>query len=270
MNTFEDSRPYYGEDPFIATGPEGQCFYIESQDEKRVQAKLVSSLDPQTWHTAPEYTLHEDPNEHQLWAPELHCIEEDPDQPWIILYSFSKGENRTHRVHKIQNGISTQLISTWSIDATTFRYNNQRYLVYSGWEPNQTEEFPQSLYIANWQTPHLHQQISTPTLSWEGQINEGPQFIDHPDFGTGLLYSANASWTQDYCTGFLELIGANPNPLNPAHWAKDFRPLAKNTGHAQFIPPNGLLYHRKLSPLPGWADREVIYDAEFFHYSDTD
>jgi hypothetical protein len=83
-----------------------------------------------------------------------------------------------------------------------------------------------------------------------------------------LLYAADASWTQAYKMGLLEWTGGDVT--DPASWQKLPRPFFTGGGHGCVIEtPAGsrLVYHRKLSADPGWADREIrwaplTWDAE--------
>lgn len=263
-STFKDSRPLMGSDPFlfrIGNDP----YLIESEDDRRITISLLSGL--QNPYRVSRTIIWESNDEQELWAPELHQLGDF----YHILYSFSNGENHTHRTHIL---VSTNPFGPyqryrigpdiWGIDQTLFSYQGTEYLVHSGWEDNETDFFPnqQNLYIAPFLDPEQRVCISRPTLTWEGSINEGPQYIQSC-IGQGLLFSANSSWTQDYCTGFLELFGTDP--LNPEHWAKDVKPLGTNAGHAQFFEYR-MVYHKKLSTLPGWADRAIIIGAPLDEY----
>jgi GH43 family beta-xylosidase len=90
-------------------------------------------------------------------------------------------------------------------------------------------------------------------------VNEGPEVVRHP--GTGqlfVLYAADASWTQAYKTGLLEWTGGEVT--DPASWEKRPRPFFTGGGHGCVVETAAgtrLVYHRKLSGDPGWADREI-------------
>jgi GH43 family beta-xylosidase len=104
--------------------------------------------------------------------------------------------------------------------------------------------------------------LSRPEYDWEmsvAPINEGPEVIRHPASGRlFLLYAADASWTQAYKMGLLECTGSDVT--DPASWHKRPRPFFTGGGHGCVVDtPAGphLVYHRKLGPEPGWADREI-------------
>lgn len=264
MTIFKDSRPRLGQDPFIIRY-KGFLLLIESQDEKRILIRdFNGSFDP--------IVVWEDPAEYQLWSPELHEI----DNWWYIYYTASDGQNRNHRTyvleapnlfgpyHKYQIGLDI-----WGIDMTVFRHNRIWYAAWSGWEQN-GDEFPQHLYIAEMYSPtkvNHRIKISSPQLSWEkshAPILEGPQAFHSPSGTLFISYAANASWTQEYSTGLLELTG--DDPLNPEHWVKHPKPLLVNGGHGHPLE-GSFVYHRKLSSFPGWNDREIRVSP--FHWNNN-
>lgn len=263
MNIFKDQRPLYGQDPFIHMY-NGYHHLVESIDEKKI---AVSIINPHTMRRVTQQIVWESSSELQVWAPELHQI----DGHWFIYYSSSNGENNTHGAKVIgaaNNPFgpylwSQNLIDPWSIDMTTFVWEGKRYAAWSGWDRNK-DEFPQNLYIAPMISPvEVGERVllTKPEFDWElsiKPINEGPQTYIK-DGRLFMLFSANASWTQEYATGLLELIGVNP--LNSWHWVKRDRPLMLNAGHGMVVGDD-FWYHRKMSVLEGWTDRE-IYNLPF-------
>jgi GH43 family beta-xylosidase len=257
-NPFKDSRPICGQDPHI-TKRNGELILCESEDEKRICLSYLTAEGKKV-----KQVVWEDPDEFQVWAPELHQIY----GLWFIYYSASDGCNKNHRTKVIGAGMNpfgkylwSEIVGEdiWGIDMTTFEWDGKRYAVWSGWEDNETE-FPQNLYIAPMASPieiGPRTLLCSPTYDWEksiAPINEGPQaFVE--DGRLYLLFSGNASWTQDYSTGILELIGVNP--LNPWHWIKCPRALMTNAGHGHILDDR-FWFHRKMSTMAGWTDREII------------
>lgn len=257
-NIFSDKRPFYGQDPYVFSY-KGIYWLIESQNEDRISISALDDLqNPRRLNTM---VLWDDPKERQVWAPEIHNINGD----WYIYYTASDGCNTNHRTfvlhserflgpYKFCGRVGPDI---WGIDMTTFTWQNKRYAVWSGWERN-GDEFPQNLYIAEMTSPFTVKdrvKLSVPELDWELSvcpILEGPQVWSYGKLK--LLYSANASWKQEYSTGLLTLNGADP--LNPDHWMKRASPVMKNAGHGCMLE-GYFIYHRKMSTFPGWTDREI-------------
>src|SRR5436309_746267 len=72
--------------------------------------------------------------------------------------------------------------------------------------------------------------ISRPEYPWEKRgrplVNEGPTPLWHNNV-LFLIYSASASWTDDYCLGQLRWTGGAP--LNPTSWLKKSTPVFSST-----------------------------------------
>ncbi|MDQ4132882.1 MAG: glycoside hydrolase family 43 protein [Actinomycetota bacterium] len=210
----------------------------------------------------------------QVWAPELHRIEER----WYVYFSASDGRPGSHRTYALvaDDPLGPYLHlgpvrdldhDVWAIDLTVFAHAGRRYAVWSGWEGGD-DGFPQNLYIAPmvnpWTIGGERRCLSRPEHGWEtsvAPVNEGPQAIRNPQSGQlFLMYSADASWTQAYKLGLLEWIGGDV--ADPASWRKLPYPFFTRGGHACAVEtPTGsrLVYHRKVSGDPGWADREIVF-----------
>lgn len=260
-NIFNDRRPTYGQDPFI-TMVDGIPLLCEAISEEKIAISPLESLEcPQRVNTI---VVWDDDFEHQVWAPELHYI----DDLWYIFYSSSDGNNETHRNYVLQAphpygpywNMGRIGPDIWGIDLTVFDWwNGKRYAVWSGWEQNE-DGFPQNLYIAGMvgsRTLGPRVKLSVPEYGWEKSIApilEGPQVCSNHG-KLSLLYSANASWKQEYSTGLLTFVG--DNPLNPEHWQKHPTPLFTNAGHGCIVD-GYFIHHRKISTFPGWTDREIV------------
>jgi GH43 family beta-xylosidase len=261
MNIFDDRRPMYGQDPFV-TMVDDVPLLIESIDEEKIAISPLDSLhSPQRKDTI---IVWDDEYEHQVWAPELHHV----DGLWYIFYAASDGNNKNHRNYVLQAPhpfgpywkIGAAGPDIWGIDMTRFDWwDGNSYAVWSGWEKND-DEFPQNLYIARMYDPitlGMRVKLSVPEYDWEKSIApilEGPQVCSNHG-GLALLYSANASWKQEYSTGILTFVGSDP--LNPSHWQKNPNPLYTNAGHGCIVD-GYFIHHRKISAFPGWTDREIV------------
>lgn len=259
MRLFEDRKPVYGQDPYIVKHHDFY-FLIESIGDKKIALNFLDSL--ASLNRTQQVIIWNHPEEYQVWAPEIHNI----NGRWYVYYASSNGDNFYHRNYVLS---SDKLFGpytfegmlgpdVWGIDLTSFEWDGERYAVWSGWE-NNFDGFPQHLYIGYMPTPICvdgRVKISSPEHKWEkshADINEAPQLVTNKD-RLILSFSADASWTKDYKTGILELVG--DDPLNPDHWQKNEYPLLFNTGHGCWVDDYHV-YHRKMSSFPGWTDREL-------------
>lgn len=218
------------------------------------------------------------PYSHDVWAPELHRL----DGRWYVYVAAGDGDNRTHRMHVLvgpegdprgdyrYGGTISDAADRWAIDGTVAEIAGRRYFVWSSWPSD--VDVQQDLTIAAMVSPTelagTGVRISSPEHPWErvGRpvVNEAPQLLTRGD-RTFLVYSASGSWTDDYCLGRLELVGADP--LDPASWVKHPEPVFARTadvqapGHACFVTTCGgtcdwIVYHAAKHPGAGW-DRDV-------------
>lgn len=158
----------------------------------------------------------------EVWAPEIVT-----DGGRFYIY-FTAGAGSAHRMFVISSATAdggytaeTQLAlpdGKWAIDGTMFTFNGQRWFVWSGWAGDTNVE--QNLYIARMSSPTTptgaRYIISQPRESWERVvgnpfINEAPEAIKDPDGRLHVVYSANGSWSDQYCLGELRLrAGGDP------------------------------------------------------------
>ncbi|MEU7374951.1 glycoside hydrolase family 43 protein [Streptomyces albidoflavus] len=152
----------------------------------------------------------------EVWAPE---IVRDGGRYYIY---FAAGRGAAHRMYVISSeqadqgyGSATKLAlpnDKWAIDGTLFTFEGQRWFVWSGWEGDTNVE--QNLYLARMNSPTEptgpRYVISQPRESWERVvgnpfINEGPEPVMDPNGQLHIAYSANGSWSDQYCIADLRL-----------------------------------------------------------------
>ncbi|MGW1838256.1 glycoside hydrolase family 43 protein [Streptomyces sp. NPDC002067] len=157
-----------------------------------------------------------------VWAPEIVR-----DNGRYYIY-FTGGHSAAHRMYVISSaradggyGAERKLAlpdDKWAIDGTLFTFGGKRWFVWSGWSGGTNNE--QNLYIARMKDPVTptgkRYVISQPREKWERKvgnpyINEAPEAIKDPKGQLHIVYSANGSWSNQYCLADLRLrAGGNP------------------------------------------------------------
>ena len=235
------------------------------------------------------------PDSRDLWAPEIHFI----DNKWYVYYAADDGNNANHRMYVLENASLNPLTGVWqqkgkiadptnkwAIDGTVFNYNNQLYMIWSGWEGD--VDVRQNLYIAKMSNPFTidgpRVMISTPAYDWETigspDVNEGPEILKNPNGKIFLTYSASGCWNDDYSLGLLSLKDGG-DPLNAGDWTKSATPVfTKNAAGAVYAPGHNsffkskdgtedwILYHANSQPGQGCGDTRNPRAQKFTWNSD--
>jgi GH43 family beta-xylosidase len=182
-----------------------------------------------------------------IWAPEIHFI----NGKWYVYFAAgATNDVWAIRMYVLEGTGADPLTATWtekgrittpwdtfSLDASTFVANGNRYLTWAQSEPNA----PSSLYIAKlanpWTITGPTTRISTPTYDWERRgipVNEGPTVIQR-NGRIFLTYSASAT-DANYCLGLLT-ASAGSDLLSASAWTKTATPvLAGNAATGQYGP----------------------------------
>lgn len=210
---------------------------------------------------------------------------------WYLYYMGDDGNNVNHRLGVLKanstdpQGSWTDLgqVNTggsWAISGFPFQdYNGNWYLTWSGWQ-NPNDGFPQNTYIAPMTNPWTigtRVLISSPTNSWEnssGAVQEG-QIVLKRNGKLFLIYSCNASWTDNYCLGMLTWSGGSV--LSASSWVKSSGPVFQQTanvkgpGGPSIVPSadgtqDWLVYHSNAYSNSGWLRRvvnmkQITYDG---------
>jgi GH43 family beta-xylosidase len=225
----------------------------------------------------------------ELWAPEVMFLQ----GKWYAYFAADDGDNNHHRLYVLENASADPMKSEWifkgeindstnkwAIDGDVYEYNNQLYMVWSGWQDDVNGE--QDIYIAKMSNPWTissgRVRISRPTYDWETHgdlhsavdpphvsVNEGPQFLAHNN-KLFVIYSASGCWTDFYALGLLTFNGSNL--LDSTAWIKNPQPVFKQSpqnnvyapGHNSFFKsPSGkqdwILYHANDAPGLGCSDK---------------
>lgn len=271
---FDNTKTERADDPYIVEH-EGSYYYCWSDGEIKVARldsleRVTRSNGKRVFSSAGKYT--------GIWAPELHYI----DGEWYIYVAMVEGNggNEVHRMYCLKGtsqdptgrftlvGQVTDKTDKWAIDGTVFKYNNELYTVWSGWEGD--TNVSQNIYIAHMSNPWTIDServlLSKPDY-WDNYtrnpaINEGP-CVAEVDGKIFILFSGNGSWTDDYSIGYLEFDGSDP--LDASSWTKSKRPILQKgektygPGHCSvFKAVDGSLwmaYHANLKSGTGWNGR---------------
>ncbi|MBI5668652.1 MAG: family 43 glycosylhydrolase [Chloroflexi bacterium] len=286
-----------GQDPSVVYH-DGYYYLVQSNAGHLTIAKSdtltdLGDAEPVTVFTPPPGQ----PYSYDMWAPELFYHEGE----WYIYVAATEapGNNPTHRMYVLQadsddpqgtwtvkGKVYDPTTDKWAIDGVVFEYNDQLYMVWSGW-PGDRGDFPQNLYIAPMSDPLTlsgeRVLLSEPDQPWErsvAAIQEGPQAFIQDD-QLSIVYSADASWSTAYKLGLLKLTGENP--LDADAWQKVGPVFSGYTnasgsvygvGHnSNPVPsPDGseswLVYHTKTVPADGWGDRAIV--AQEFSWNPDD
>lgn len=274
VSTFSNPLLSSGPDPWVIK-KDNSYFYTHTlgnsiaiwKTEKMSQLRNVT---PQTIWTAPATG----PNSQNVWAPELHFI----NNKWYAYYTAgSSTDLSTQRTFVLENSSSDPRIGTWvdkgkifdpaadffAIDGTVFNYNSKDYFIWSG-QANATDP-TQRIYIAKmsdpWTISTSRSLISSPTLSWEmigspPAVNEGPEILKNSTGKIFLLFSASGCWTDDYGLGMLTLKDAG-DPLVPADWTKSPSPVFSKNSNASVYGPG----HNAFFKSPDGTQDWIIYHA---------
>lgn len=276
-----------GQDPSVVQH-EGNYYLVQSNAGQLTIAKASTLTGLGSARPVPVFApLPGETYSYDMWAPELVYL----DGGWYIYVAATSapGDNATHRMYVLEadtadpqgtwtmrGKVYDPAADKWAIDGTVFEYDDQLYMVWSGW-PGDTGDFPQNLYIAEMSDPltlsserHL---ISEPDQPWENSIaaiQEGPEAFIH-EGQLSIVYSADASWNRAYKLGLLKLVA--DDPLDAESWEKigpvfsayeDDDGATYGPGHNSMpvLSPDGSeywqIYHAKTVARDGWQDRAIF------------
>ena len=266
-------------DPFIIK--DGNFYYhVLCDGYNRIYiGKSQTITDPGTMRLVYEFPAGQW-NSYECWGPA--SLFKWTDGKWYIYYCASNGSNVNHRVGVLQantsdpQGAYTDLGQvntggTWAISASPFQdFNGNWYITWSGVEAPNAEQ-PQCTFIAPMTNPWTignRVKISDANQTWENSVQgvqEG-QIVIRKNNKLFLIYSANASWTDEYCLGMLTYSGGDV--LKASNWVKSSAPVFKKTtnvkgpgGPAIIKSADGtqdwLIYHANRWSNSGWLRRNL-------------
>ena len=284
VNTFTNPLLSSGPDPWVIK--KDNLYYYTHTLGNRIaiwstqKMSELKNVPVQTIWSAPATG----PNSKNVWAPELHFI----NNRWYAYYTAGASNDlSTQRTFVLENASDDPRVGTWvdkgkiydpaadffSIDGTVFTYNGSNYFIWSG--QASASDNTQRLYIARmtnpWTLETARSLISSPQYAWEmagapPAVNEGPEILKNAAGKIFLIYSASGCWSDDYALGTLSLANG-ADPLLAANWTKSTSPVfTKNTSGGAFGPGHNtffksidgtedwILYHANSTSGQGCAD----------------
>lgn len=178
------------------------------------------------------------PNARDIWAPELHRL----NNKWYLYYTAGSSDS-IHPQHTfvLENSAADPVTGTWkdkgrirdaagffAIDGTVFPHKGKNYFIWSG---HNGKDAVQRLYIARMENPWTlvspGVEISAPQYPWEQNgINEGPEILRNAKGDVFLVFSACGCWTDNYTLGIMRLK-QGADPLIAGSWVKAPEPVLK-------------------------------------------
>ncbi len=214
------------------------------------------------------------PNSKNVWAPELHFI----NNKWYTYYTAgSSSDLGTQRSFVLENSNADPLSGTWiekgkiydpaadffAIDGTVFNHAGNSYFLWSGHAS--ATDVVQRIYIARmadpWTLATPRSLISSPQYTWESvgappAVNEGPEILKNAAGKVFLVFSASGCWTDDYGLGLLALRDGG-DPLVAADWTKTATPVFSKNVAASVYGPGHNSFFKSADGTEDW----ILYHA---------
>ncbi|SFT14976.1 family 43 glycosylhydrolase [Paenibacillus sp. BC26] len=268
--TFQNPIMASGADPWMYRHSDGFYYFMVTCGNRlelyrsRTMSGIAQSLPTTIWLPPIE-----GPGSRELWAPEIHFINEK----WYVYFTASDGSGDDGRkVYVLENESANPTEGTWTekgainaalpgLDGTILKHNGKLYFMYAGY--GHFPEYGSAIYAAlmanPWTLTGPEVLLTKPEYEWEKQggmaINEGPCFlIRHGK--VFLIYSASTTWSDDYSLGML-VADAASDLLNPDSWAKIDHPVfAKCTENGVYAPG-----HNSFTQSPDGLEDWIVYHA---------
>lgn len=222
-------------DPFVTKAEDGTYYFIATAPEyDRIEIRSSETINGiKEAEPIVIWRKHEEgPMGNHIWAPELHRI----DGKWYIYFAAGSAEEKWKiRMYVLSNPSKDPTKGKWkeegqivskkdvfSLDATTFELNDQRYLI---WTDRASDTIVNTgLYIAKMTSPTTLDDrqvvISQPEFDWEikgHRVNEAPAVLKR-NGKIFVTFSASAT-DANYAIGLL-WADLNADLLEPKSWNK--------------------------------------------------
>ncbi|GAB2541052.1 GH43 family beta-xylosidase [Gracilibacillus alcaliphilus] len=260
---------HLGADPWVWKNKD--VYYFMVTRRTRIQLWKSNTLsgiaqgENKTIWTAPETGI----NSANIWAPEIHKI----NDIWYIYFTANDGEggDQSRKVFVLENN-SDPFDGEWvekgfvntehpGLDGTVFEHQSKLYFVYAGY--GHFPDYGSALYISEMENPWTlkgpNVLITKPEYDWEKQggmaINEGPVMLKRNN-KLFMVYSASATWSDDYCLGMLT-ASADADILNADAWLKSTQPVFKKSVANKVFAPG----HNGFTQSPDGTEDWIVYHA---------
>ncbi|MCC9168701.1 glycoside hydrolase family 43 protein [Pontibacter harenae] len=284
-NQFDNPIAKQRADPHVWKATDGTYYFIATVPEyDRIEMRKSKTINGiKDAQPVVVWRKHnQGPMGNHIWAPEIHRI----DGKWYIYFAAGGAEDKwAIRKYTLSNPSEDPTKGEWTeegelvskrneftLDATTFEHNNQRYMIWVDRASN--KEINTGLYIAKMTSPTTLDDkqvvISQPEYAWERighNVNEAPAVIIR-NGKVFVTFSASAT-DANYAIGLL-WADQNSDLLDPASWNKLPEPVFSSNeelkrfgpGHNSFIVAEDgktdiMIYHaRDYKEIDG----EPLYD----------
>lgn len=284
VKTFRNPIQGFGADPWMIQH-DGKYYYAESDGGHRIfvkESKTITKLGRARSRKVMDASVKGSEPRFGICGPHLNlirgkwyiyfCAQTKPAKMWSAqrMWVLRSTTASPYGPYEDMGEVLDSKDKEWAIDgAVLTRANGDLYFIWSGIKNLKNQH--QSIWIARMRSPirvdrKTITEISRPTFPWECSvrpIQEGPRplFVDK-NGKTIVMYSANASWTDEYCLG--SLTNTSGDFLNPAAWEKSRKPLFYKTstifgpGGASYVKsPDGtedwIIYHTARKKGSGWG-----------------
>lgn len=263
-------------DPWIYKHTDGYYYFTGSvpgyQELEIRRARSLNELEDGekaiVWHA------HENGEMSKLiWAPEIHFIR----GKWYIYFAAASDDTIAegtfqHRMYVLECANENPLTGEWiekgqvkteiesfSLDATTFKYNDRLYYVWAQKDPAIPGN--SNLYLSEMENPWTlvgnQTLLSIPEYDWEKigfLVNEGPAVIIRND-KIFISYSASAT-DENYCMGLL-WADVEDDLLNKDSWNKLETPVFISSEENLLFGPG----HNSFTVSEDGSEDVLIYHA---------
>jgi GH43 family beta-xylosidase len=239
-NQFNNPLALQRADPFVTKAADGTYYFIATAPEyDRIEIRSSKTINGiKEAQPVVIWRKHDKgPMGNHIWAPELHQI----DGKWYIYFAAGSAEEKWKiRIYALSNASEDPTKGEWkeegqivtkvdkfTLDATTFELNGQRYLI---WVDRASDKVVNTgLFIAKMTSPTTLDDkqvvITQPEYDWEmhrHKVNEGPAVL----IRNGKVFVAFSASATDatYCIGLL-WAEVGSDLLDTASWHKLPQPV---------------------------------------------